>query len=396
MAAAETGECVFCAVPPERITFSNVHAVAMNDAFPVSPGHCLVIPRRHVADWWELSDEERDSITALVDETRTQLLETHRPPGFNVGFNDGAAAGQTVFHFHMHVIPRYEGDVPDPRGGVRHVIPAKANYLDPPPSTTTARLLNGPQRPLGPVLADAVDDRSMVQLDAVVSFVMQSGIDVLQPIWDRILDRGGRVRILTSDYLGITEKLALERLLHQQEATYGNLSVRIFQAGSLSFHPKTYLVGDENTARIVFTGSANASRPGLMTGHEWTLQSSHTEATSEAATRFQELWESTSTIALTTEFLDSYEQVSRPKGKAAVAVDPVRQPFEPTRVQREALAELDRTRGQGFAAGLVVMATGLGKTWLSAFDSSRPQFRREQTAGDSLIEATLVDQVVFA
>jgi diadenosine tetraphosphate (Ap4A) HIT family hydrolase len=129
MAAAETSECVFCVLPPERIMFSNEHAVAINDAFPVSPGHCLVIPRRHVADWWELGDDERASVLQLVDQLHAQLLDTHRPQGFNVGFNDGAAAGQTVFHFHMHVIPRYEGDVADPRGGVRHVIPAKANYL---------------------------------------------------------------------------------------------------------------------------------------------------------------------------------------------------------------------------------------------------------------------------
>ncbi len=134
MAAAETSECVFCTLPPERIIFSNEHAVAINDAYPVSPGHCLVIPRKHVPDWWQLSHEERTSITELVDQLRTQLLDTHHPQGFNVGFNDGATAGQTVFHFHMHVIPRYKGDVPDPRGGVRHVIPAKANYLDPEPT----------------------------------------------------------------------------------------------------------------------------------------------------------------------------------------------------------------------------------------------------------------------
>ena len=84
-----------------------------------------------IATWWEATDDERADILALVDEVKRRLDAELQPDGYNVGFNAGAAAGQTVGHLHIHVIPRYRGDVPDPRGGVRHVIPGKGNYLQP-------------------------------------------------------------------------------------------------------------------------------------------------------------------------------------------------------------------------------------------------------------------------
>ena len=105
-------------------------AFAIEDGFPVSPGHTLVVTRRVVATWWDASPNERAAVMALVDEVKTLLDARYRPDGYNVGFNAGAAAGQTVAHLHVHVIPRYHGDVPDPRGGVRLAIPAKGNYLD--------------------------------------------------------------------------------------------------------------------------------------------------------------------------------------------------------------------------------------------------------------------------
>jgi len=88
----------------------------------------LVIPWRHVSDWFETTDEERRDVLALADEARALLLRDRRPDGFNLGVNVGLAAGQTVFHVHLHLIPRYEGDVAEPRGGVRGVVPAKQNY----------------------------------------------------------------------------------------------------------------------------------------------------------------------------------------------------------------------------------------------------------------------------
>lgn len=120
--------CVFCQLDPSRIAWSSEHATGLWDAFPVSPGHALIVPRRHVASWSGLTADEKAAITAGIDEMRALIDARYGPDAYNVGFNDGVAAGQTVMHFHMHVIPRYRGDVSDPRGGVRWVLGDKAAY----------------------------------------------------------------------------------------------------------------------------------------------------------------------------------------------------------------------------------------------------------------------------
>ena len=125
----ENNTCPFCAPPAHRVAFETEGTRALWDAFPVSPGHLLVIPKRHVATWYDAEPEERNELTNALDRARDVIQERHQPDGFNIGINVGPAAGQTVFHLHVHVIPRYKGDVPDPRGGVRHVIPGRGNYL---------------------------------------------------------------------------------------------------------------------------------------------------------------------------------------------------------------------------------------------------------------------------
>jgi diadenosine tetraphosphate (Ap4A) HIT family hydrolase len=95
----------------------------------VSPGHALVIPRRHVATWFDASLEEKAELLAAVDAARAAIERTNSPDGYNIGVNVGAAAGQTVFHLHVHVIPRYKGDVKEPRGGVLHVLPGKGREI---------------------------------------------------------------------------------------------------------------------------------------------------------------------------------------------------------------------------------------------------------------------------
>jgi len=107
---------------------TNEYAIAFPDGFPVSDGHTLIVPRRHVSSLWDLSASELEAIWKLAGEVRALLASEHSPDGFNVGVNDGAAAGQTVDHAHLHIIPRYAGDVPDPRGGIRYVIPDRARY----------------------------------------------------------------------------------------------------------------------------------------------------------------------------------------------------------------------------------------------------------------------------
>jgi diadenosine tetraphosphate (Ap4A) HIT family hydrolase len=120
--------CPFCNLPPERILARNEYGGVLRDLYPVSPGHTLVIPWRHVGSFFDLRPEERAGLMALVERTKATLDEEMRPDAYNLGLNDGRAAGQTVPHCHLHLIPRYAGDQDDPRGGVRWVIPAKANY----------------------------------------------------------------------------------------------------------------------------------------------------------------------------------------------------------------------------------------------------------------------------
>jgi len=112
----------------DRIVVSNEHAFVVLDAYPVSPGHSLVISRRHVADIFDLTEIEISDILQLIRSARERIAHTLQPAGYNIGVNLGKDAGQTVMHVHVHVIPRYPGDSEDPTGGVRGVIPGKARY----------------------------------------------------------------------------------------------------------------------------------------------------------------------------------------------------------------------------------------------------------------------------
>ncbi len=120
---------VFGEVDESEWLVSNDLAFAIRDGFPVTPGHSLVVPRRLIAHWWDTTAEEQRALLDLVEVVKRRLDAEFAPDGYNVGFNNGIAAGQTVDHLHIHVIPRHDGDVDDPRGGIRHVIPGKGNYL---------------------------------------------------------------------------------------------------------------------------------------------------------------------------------------------------------------------------------------------------------------------------
>jgi diadenosine tetraphosphate (Ap4A) HIT family hydrolase len=118
--------CPFCA--PENVLARNEHAYMIYDRYPASPGHVLVVSCRHLASFFDVSADERAAMLRLVDEAKRLLDRTRAPQGYNLGVNVGEIAGQTIMHCHLHVIPRYPGDCPDPRGGVRAVIPGKASY----------------------------------------------------------------------------------------------------------------------------------------------------------------------------------------------------------------------------------------------------------------------------
>jgi len=135
----DNSDCQFCNLDKSRVILSNDHAIAFHDGFPVTPGHSLIVPKRHISSFFEATREEQTALFDLLAEMR-QLLLNHSPPtfdkvgrlsvpaGFNIGINDGSAAGQTVMHLHIHLIPRYSGDTDDPRGGVRWIMPRAAPY----------------------------------------------------------------------------------------------------------------------------------------------------------------------------------------------------------------------------------------------------------------------------
>ena len=119
-------DCVFCDY--ESKLLENDLAFAVYDKHPVSPGHVLIIPKRHVTSFFETTPEERKAMLEMLEKAREYIISEFAPQGFNIGINEGRAAGQTIAHLHIHLIPRYEGDVEEPRGGIRGAIPEKRIY----------------------------------------------------------------------------------------------------------------------------------------------------------------------------------------------------------------------------------------------------------------------------
>lgn len=126
---AEGEKCPFCRLSRKvEIICETATCVAFYDGYPVSPGHALIIPKRHVASYFDLTNHEREAMNVTLQYVKQKIDERFHPDGYNVGININKAAGQSVFHCHMHLIPRYKGDVENPKGGVRGVIPKKQKY----------------------------------------------------------------------------------------------------------------------------------------------------------------------------------------------------------------------------------------------------------------------------
>jgi superfamily II DNA or RNA helicase/HKD family nuclease/diadenosine tetraphosphate (Ap4A) HIT family hydrolase len=354
------------------------------DRYPVSEGHLLIVTNRHVADWFEATPDEQAALTAALRRGRAAIRERFRADGYNIGVNSGVAAGQTVPHLHVHLIPRVAGDVADPRGGVRQVIPARANYWQEAAAGVDLHsaqedgslLVRGGEHRLLPRLCQQLDRAE--RADFAIAFILSSGVELLREHLRDLLRRGGRLRILTGDYLGVTDPDALVGLLDLE----GSLELRVYETNGDSFHPKAYLfhgTGGEGTA---FVGSSNLTRPALVTGLEWNyrvLRSGADEGFRQVTAAFEELFADRRTKPVDREWIEAY-RARRPLAPSArvpeVVEEPPLAPPEPHAIQQEALAALQATRAAGNQAGLVVLATGLGKTWLAAFDSARSQFRR--------------------
>jgi superfamily II DNA or RNA helicase/diadenosine tetraphosphate (Ap4A) HIT family hydrolase/HKD family nuclease len=367
------GASPFLAIPQLQWLAANDAAFAVADRYPVTEGHTLVVSRRVVTTWWEATDQERRDILALVDEVKGLLDERFEPDGYNVGVNVGEAVGQTIEHLHVHVIPRYRGHVSDPRGGVRHVIPGQGNYLAP---VGASVLVDSQERLLRDDLLRCLRDQRFGRMDLLVSFVMKSGFDLIRGGLADALDRGARLRVLTTDYLAVTDPDALARLLDLAEVRPDMAATRVFQDPSVSFHPKAYLFSAaDGSIAEVFVGSNNLSASGIAGGIEWAVGVDHSAPFLAA---FERLWSDPRSRPLTNALLADYRQRWQPSAARATGVipEPPATPPAPRPVQWEALTALEQTRLDGYRAGLVVMATGLGKTWLAAYDSARPQFRR--------------------
>lgn len=127
-ADGEPAICPFCEIQSDRIVDEEPLVVTVRDLYPVSPGHPLVIPRRHFSSFFEAPGEEVRAIHWALHRARGDLDVRRKPDGYNIGVNVGEAAGQTVMHLYVQLIPRFSGDVQDPRGGIRHCIPTKGYY----------------------------------------------------------------------------------------------------------------------------------------------------------------------------------------------------------------------------------------------------------------------------
>ncbi|MDP2306779.1 MAG: DEAD/DEAH box helicase family protein [Pseudomonadota bacterium] len=383
--------CPFCDPATIEKIAEHTLAFAFRDRYPVSPGHTLVVTRRHVSDFFGCTADERVALFDLVDRVKADLdanwsrveKMVRRPDAYNVGFNAGTAAGQTVPHVHIHVIPRFHGDVEDPRGGVRYVIPDKANYLD-----ERAEILpDGDQGgtfylALAPLLARAA------HIDILAAFVQDSGLTAIEPAVREALARGARFRIITGNYLDITQVDALRRLadwagMNEAEraaegdalVVTGNLQARVIETkliGGRAFHPKAWhLRGDD--FGVAFVGSSNLSRSALHDGVEWNLRvDRHRDplAWTRVGKSYERLWRAARVIDA--DWIDAYARDVQARPRPLPIGEVTEQPPvalpDPTQLQREALDALAATRAENRRRALIVMATGLGKTVLAALD----------------------------
>jgi diadenosine tetraphosphate (Ap4A) HIT family hydrolase/HKD family nuclease len=381
----------FLETPPADWICSNALAFAIWDRYPVSPGHALVVTRRQIATWFDADAQEQVAVLELVSTLKKHLdgALTPVPDGYNVGFNAGEVAGQTIMHLHVHVIPRYAGDVDDPRGGIRYVIPHKANYLRDAlreisdvrarsPEDSLQLSTGFPDSPLWEQLSGRIAGAKKV--DVLASFVQLSGLDVIEPQFFHALQNDARIRLLVSDYLCISDPKALGRLcgwcaFGSEEQVKGRLVARLIEvdkvpSGPSSFHPKSWYVADEHGG-LLSVGSSNLSRPALETGIEWNLLSSMPKpsgAHAQFVDHFDRLWKLAS--PLTPEVVDRYSAKARKYREANFLpeVIDIQEVPEPRIWQLRAMEALREIRENGYRRALVAVATGMGKTWLAAFD----------------------------
>ncbi len=302
----------------------------------------VLAPRRHVKRWRDLTEEEQTALIARITAAQ-KLLETGEvlaPVSFV----------ETEPHFHLRI-----------------EAPAVTATLIP-DAPHESPLISGGEDALQAHLRPLIDRAQSV--DLAVSFLMTSGAQLVLPHLRNLLERGGRLRLLTGDYLGVTEPAALRMM---QDLEYDR-HLYVFQADHIPFHPKAWMFSFADGTGALIVGSSNLSRSALTEGVEWNLRHfdrSDALPLRSARAAFEKLLARPEVVDLSPDWVDSYEarRIAPLPMQSGVQREADEDTPEPHAIQKEALQALAATRAKGYRAGLVVLATGLGKTFLAAFDS---------------------------
>ncbi|HEU4577885.1 MAG TPA: DEAD/DEAH box helicase family protein [Polyangiaceae bacterium] len=339
---------------------SNELAFAIGAPEPVVPGHALVVLRRSPSTYFEASAEEKAALWALVDVVQAQLEAELQPEGYEVRFATGAE---------LHGAAR----------ALVHIIPQRARA----PALATGGEQDPFARHLWPLFSGASE------IAIVAAFVTETGLAAIERTVFGALRAGARLRIVTGDYLAFNQVEALQQLLGwSQLAAPGpsatgserRLAVRVVETAQAdgseqAFHPKAWLF-ESASFGVAFVGSSNLSRSALETGIEWNLRVERAiDPVGYASVRaaVDALW--SGAIELSADWIAAYAERVRQAPRSLPSgdgdVESLEPPPEPHVFQQEALAALQGAREQGRRRALVVLATGLGKTWLAGFDVAR-------------------------
>lgn len=329
--------CPLCDAPASALLHCDASTMLMQSGVSLA-----LAPRRHVQRWRDLDLAEQRALVACIEAAQIRL-ETH-------GGVASVSMVETSAHLHFRIDPPQSK--PGPLPGLPH----------------ERALISGGEDALHAHLRPWIDQAQAIDLS--VSFLMTSGVQLVLPHLADLLARGGRLRVLTGDYLDVTEPDALRRFADLE----GDRQLHVFEAARIPFHPKAWMFDFPGGAAALIVGSSNLSRSALTDGIEWNLRHfDHRDAAPFTAARlaFEALLSRPEAQELTPAWIDVYEARRVKPDPAITGAPPEAVPDapKPHAVQAEALAALTATRSQGFRAGLVVLATGLGKTYLAAFDS---------------------------
>ena len=335
MSAAEP--CAICSAAASAVVACDATVILIRHG-----SRLALAPRRHVARWRDLSADERAALGEQLAPAQAQLERSGTVAPVTL-VEDGAHV-----HFRIEAPLRAAGPLP----GLPHDGP----------------LISGGSDALHGHLLPWID--AAVAIDLSVSFLMTSGLQLVLPHLEDLLARGGRLRLLTGDYLDVTEPDALRRIADLE----GDRALHIFEAARIPFHPKAWMFAFPGGDGALIVGSSNLSRAALTEGVEWNLRhfgSAEDAPLTAARTAFDALLARPEVRPLTTQWIEDYEARRRPPTPTVSGTPEEPPPSAPVphEVQAEALEALKATRAKGYGAGLVVLATGLGKTYLAAFDS---------------------------